>query len=713
MIGILNLSGRRRLPLIRQAEGAECGLASIAMVAAFHGHEVDLATMRLKFGLSLKGMTLKTLTDIAAAIGLGARAVRCEPDELSDLRMPAILHWGTNHFVVLKRMRGRKAVIHDPAMGACTVDADELSKHFTGVALELLPSHNFRPKRETNPLKLGSLISLSPDTMRALLQAVVLSLVIEMLVIAGPFYMQLVIDQAVMKGDTGLLALLAMCFSVVLVFRILALTFRGLTLQFVSRVLSFEMQARVFSHLLRLPLEWFHKRQVGDVQSRFHAIQPIQNFLSNGALAGALDGVLGSIVLVLMFYYSWQLAAIVLVSVGLYALLRTTTLRLQRRLAGDLIVAQANESTRFLESLRAAETIKAGSAEVVRDVQQRNAMAKTANASIRSGNVDIGYVSAEQMLTGATDILIIYVGAAAVMRGDLSIGMLTAFLAYKGQFFTRITNLVEQAISWRLLDLQLERLSDIALTPKEPRIDSGGYDGPLNGAVDCRGLTFQYAFGEAPVLAGVDLSIAPGEYVAITGPSGCGKSTLLKLLIGLYTPSLGQVFIDGRPLSQWNPRAVRRHIAVVSQDDQLLSGSIAENIGFFDEGLDFEQVRACARVARIHDDIMAMPMAYESLVGDMGSSLSGGQKQRLLIARALYRRPRILVLDEGTSHLDVENEKAINAALAVLPITRIVVAHRPETIRSAARVLRFERGRLLCDEAQRSEAAAVGGNAEA
>jgi ATP-binding cassette subfamily B protein RaxB len=687
---ILNLSGRRRLPVVRQAEAAECGLASVAMVAGFHGHDVDLSTMRRRFGISIKGMTLRTIVDVAAELGLGARPVRCEPEELCQLRTPAILHWGTNHFVVLKRASSRRAVVHDPALGSVSLPAAEVSRKFTGVALELTPNSAFQRTRERNPLKLGTLLSLEGGITRGLIQTVLLSVLLELLVLAAPFYLQFVIDEAILKSDLGLLNALALVFGLLLVFRVGAMTLRGLSTQFVSSVLSFDMKGRLFNHLVRLPLDWFHKRQVGDVQSRFGALRAIQAFVAQGALTGILDGLLGTVILVFLCAYSTALALLVLGSIAAYVLLRLGTFQLTKRFAADAIMTDAREQTRFLETLRAAETIKASGSENVRETQYRNSVGATINSQIRSGNINLGYVGADQLLNGLTDILVVYLGARAVLAADMTVGMLTAFLAYKGQFVARFTNLVEQVFAWRLLDLQLERLSDIALTPKEQRLDHGGHDAKIVGHVECRGLGFRYAFGEAPVFSNLSFAIRPGECVAIVGASGCGKTTLAKLLTGLYTPVAGEVLVDGKPLSKWSNRALRSQISYVSQDDQLLAGSIAENIALFAEDVDLERVKACAGLARINDEIMAMPMGYESLVGDMGSSLSGGQKQRVLIARALYRLPRILIMDEGTAHLDVENERAVTAALSELPITRIVIAHRPETIAAADRVIQLD-----------------------
>ena len=691
-VPFLNFSGLRRLPLIRQAESAECGLACLAMVAGFHGYITDLPTLRRQHSMSLKGATLKSLMDTALRMGLGSRALRCELQELSAVRAPAILHWGMAHFVVLKQASRTGVVIHDPAEGERRVPLAEASRLFTGVALELTPTAGFVRKRERNILQLSSLARIGPELLGGLVQAVLLSLIIELCVLAAPFYMQFVIDEAILKGDAGFLTAIAVGFATVTVFNVGASALRGLTLQYVSSTLSFDMQAKTFQHLLNLPLDWFHKRQVGDIQSRFHSIQAIKQFIAGGAISALLDGVLSLFIVALMFYYSAKLGGIALATVGLYALLRVASLQLSRRVAGDYLVNEARESTRFLETLRAVQTIKAAGSEGAREALQRNAMAATLNSGIRSGNLNIGFSALNQGISGLADILIVFIGAKAVMSADLTMGMLTAFLAYQRQFVSRCTSLVESIISWRLLDVQLERVADIALSPRDRDASVGGHEAVVEGRVELQQVLYRYAPGEPEVLRGVSMVIEPGEFVAVVGPSGCGKSTLIKILAGLYKPSFGEVRIDGQPLARWSPRALRAQVAVVSQDDCLLQGTLAENIAGFDEGIDMARVRLCAQLAQIHADIERMPMGYESLVGDMGSTLSGGQKQRVLIARALYQRPRILILDEGTSHLDVDTERAVNAALSALSITRIVVAHRPDTIRAAGRVVSLQGG---------------------
>jgi ATP-binding cassette subfamily B protein RaxB len=282
------------------------------------------------------------------------------------------------------------------------------------------------------------------------------------------------------------------------------------------------------------------------------------------------------------------------------------------------------------------------------------------------------------------------------MDGSITVGLLFAFLAYKGQFTARAQGLYETFVQWRMLDLHSDRIADIALNPVERGIDSalGGLP-EMKGGVSITGLSFRYAPYQPMVFEGVTLRIEPGEFVAITGPSGSEKSTFIKVLCGLYPPVSGTVAIDDINIATWGPRTVRQNIGVVLQDDELISGSIAENVSFFADTIDMDWVWTCLEMAGIADDIRNMPMRTETFVGDMGSSLSGGQKQRVLLARAFYRRPKILILDEATSHLDVAREKQINEAIKGLVVTRIVIAHRPETIASADRVLVLSGGRIV------------------
>lgn len=684
---ILNIGGPRKVPLLRQAESGECGLACVGMVASFHGYVTDLTTLRREYPVSNKGATLADIIAIASHVGLGARAVRCEVEELRNLRVPAILHWNMNHFVVLIQADDRRIIIHDPASGRASCSPDSVSKNFTGVALELSPTARFQRRHERRPVRLDSLMKFDGTTWKALFQGLVLSLLLQFFVLTGPFFMQLVIDEAILKSDLSLLAAVAAGFALLKIFEVVTTAFRSLVFQFVSNLMTFDMKARLFHHLLRLPLAYFHRRHIGDIQQRFQSLQPICDLVISGVIAAIIDGALALSVGALLFAYSPLLALIVIGAIALYTGFRLSFLEMTRRVAGDLLVAQAKESTRFLETIRAMQAIKVAGAEAPREGLWRNHAAASINAGFRAGNVNIGWAAISQLILAMSTILTVYIAASATIAGHMTVGAVTAFLAYKGQLEQRLIALVEQWINWRLLDVHLERVSDIALHDREQNIDAPILQRRLEGRVDLIDVKFRYAPFEPEILKGVDLRIEPGEFVAITGPSGSGKSTLLKVLAGLYQPTSGGVQFDGLPLSSWGPRSIREQVGIVMQDDTLLAGSIAENIAFFVDNIDMMRVIEAAKLACIDDEIQCMPMGYRSLVGDMGSSLSGGQQQRVILARALYGRPRLLIMDEGTAHLDVPVERQINGKLKSLSITRIVVAHRTDTIVTADRVI--------------------------
>lgn len=694
-MAILNLSGMKRVSLLRQSEAAECGLACIAMVAGAYGYESDLATLRTRFPVSLKGARLTDLIEISSKLGLGARAIRCEPDELSQIRCPAILHWNMNHFVVLIQSSKSHITILDPAVGKRTVSLPDVSKHFTGVALELTPSADFKRKKDRNPIRLSSLVKLDRSGWKAIAQGLVLSVFLQVFILLGPYYMQLVIDEAILKGDASLLVAIATGFAILKLFEAVATILRGLVLQFFSSLLAFDMEASLFRHMIRLPLTYFHRRHVGDIQQRFQSLEPIRNFIASGAIAALIDGVLAIFLGIIIFLYSASLGSVVVAFVIVYTLLRMGFLSLSKRLSGDLLVAEAKENTKFLETLRTMQTIKVAGAEDARESQWRNLAADSLNAQIRVGNINIGYSAISQTLLGLSNVLVVYLAASQALGGAMTIGMITAFVAYKAQLEQRLMALLEQYIQFRLLDVHLERVSDIALQPKERGLMASSNHASFKGSVSLVGVDFRYSPFEPYILRGASLQILPGEFVALAAPSGAGKSTLLRLLLGLYHPTQGDILYDGRRADSWAISELRRQMGVVMQDDTLLAGSIEQNISLFDDKPDHDRIRQACEIAAIHDDIQSLPMGYRSLVGDMGNALSGGQQQRLVLARALYRQPKLLVMDEGTSALDVDTERRINERLRHFSITRIIASHRPETLAAADRVVGIRDGKLF------------------
>jgi len=688
--------GRSRVPLLLQTEAAECGLASLAMVAAFYGLHTDMPTLRQRFSLSLKGATMVDLTRMAGQMNLNPRALRAELEHLPQLQLPCVLHWDLNHFVVLAGIRRGKAVIHDPARGVRHLSMEEVSKHFTGVVLELTPAAEFEPRTERQSVSLRQLLGRVTGLKRSLLQVFALALALEVFMLLSPFFMQWVVDSVLVGADRDLLVTLGLGFGLLVFIQVATGAIRSWSVLYLSATLNLQWLSNVFAHLMRLPVSWFEKRHTGDVMSRFGAIQQIQQTLTTSFIEVVLDGLLVVLTLAMMSIYNGTLTAIAVGSVVAYAALRWAFFKPLRSATEEAIIHDAKKASHFLESLRGVQSIKLFNRQQDRQARFMNLVVDAMNANIATRKLDLMFGVLHKLVFGLERVAVVWVGALLVLDRNFSVGMLFAFIAYKEQFALRVSGLIDKAVELKMLKLQGERLADIVLTAPEtevlvpPRAD-------VSARLELRGVGFRYSDSEPAVLKSVNLLIEPGESVAIVGPSGCGKTTLLKLILGIHEPQAGEVRVGGVPLAHLGLRIWRDMIGTVMQDDQLFAGSIIDNVSFFDAKPDLAWVEECARVAAVHDEVLAMPMGFHTLIGDMGTSISGGQKQRLLLARALYKRPKILLLDEATSALDVDRERLVNLAVKQLHLTRVIVAHRPETIASASRVIVLKDGRVAQD----------------
>ncbi|MEW5683130.1 MAG: peptidase domain-containing ABC transporter [Pseudomonadota bacterium] len=679
--------------MIYQSEAAECGLACIAMVANHHGHQLDLTTLRNRYSVSLKGANLQQLMQLSNQLGLTPRALKLDLDDLKNLRTPCILHWEMNHFVVLKKVHRNGITILDPAMGERRLSLAEVDKAFTGVALELSPSNEFKKIDERVRLGLTAFWTKVQGLVPSLVKLFVLSLLLQVFVLAAPYYTQLVVDEVLVSQDEPLLVVLALGFGLLMLLQVITQTLRGWVVLHLGSVMSVQMASNLMRHLLHLPLSFFEKRHMGDVVSRFGSLNSVRELLTNSLVEGVIDGIMAIAVLVMMYLYSPQLSLVVGIAVLIYALLRWALYRPLHQLTEASIVASAKEQSNFMETVRGMQSIKLFGLQTQRLNIWQNRFAEAVNQSYRLGKWQISYSTINQLLFGVENVLVIYLAALAVMAGDISVGMLFAFVAYKNQFTSRTAALIDKVVEIKMTKLHLDRLADIALTDKED--EGSASDGrELSGQLSLSNISFRYASNDPLLFNGLKLEVQAGENVAIIGPSGSGKTSLMKIMLGLLPAENGKVEVDGVDIRHLGLRHYRSQIAAVMQDDQLMSGTLAENISFFDSQMDMQQVMACAQLAGIHQDIAAMQMGYNALVGDMGSSLSGGQKQRLLLARALYRKPKILFMDEATSHLDVQLEHYVNQAIKQLNMTRIIVAHRPETIINAQRIMQLHNGQL-------------------
>ena len=685
---------------ILQTESSECGLACLAMVADHFGFHSDLTELRRQFSVSLKGATLTQIMRHATSMQLAVRPLRLEVEDIPQLKLPCILHWNLNHFVVLKKvkrsLRGKLTLILlDPAVGERRVTEQEVFQHFTGVALELTPSASFVTKEKTKQIAIRDLTGHIVGLRRALVQVLMLALALEIFAIISPLFNQFVIDEVIVSGDREMLKILVFGFALLLVTQTAIGLARSWFLMRWSIDVGFQWSTRVFSHLTRLPVSFFEKRHLGDVVSRFGSLSAIQSTLTSLFVESALDGLMALLALGMMILYSAKLSLFVIAGVVLYAMLRWAFYQPLREASQERLILASKESSNFLETIRAITPLKLFGREVERCARWQNLKQDVINRDVKTQKLGVLFKVSNTAIFGVQGLIVFYIGAGLVMENLLTIGMLMAFSSYAGTFSGRIFSLIDLFVNVRMLSLHAARLADIVLEPAEAESKFETEVSRIQASIRLKNVKFRYADGEPWVLDNVNLYIPAGQSIALVGPSGCGKTTLCKIILGLLSPTEGEILIDQIPISQLGLRAYRGLVGTVMQDDVLLAGSILDNISFFDAQTNSDYVEKCAKLAAIHDDIVAMPMGYQTLVGDMGSSLSGGQKQRVLLARALYKRPKILALDEATSHLDIQNEQKVNHALSQLHLTRIMVAHRPETINAAERVVAIETGQIV------------------
>ena len=548
---LLRFGRSSHLPMVRQVEASECGLACLAMVAGFHGFIADLQVLRRRFPISGQGTNLSTLIEIAGRLDLGSRALKVDLDALKQLQTPCILHWDLNHFVVLKSLSGRKATIHDPAAGVRHLKLAELAQHYTGVALELTPTETFTPDTQVQRMPLSALWSRITGLKRSFVQILFLSLLLQLFVVVAPFYVQTVVDDVVLRNDTGLLVVLATGFGLLLVVEVGTNALRSLVILHLASRLHLQLAANLFRHLLRLPMDYFQRRHLGDVLSRFSSIDAVKEILTTGLVSALVDGVMALVTLIAMFIYDSRLSCIVLAILALYIAVRLTLYRPLRRLTEESIAAAAATDSSLIESIRAIQTIKLFQREQERQGHWQNRLAQAMNKDIGIARLGIGYEVANKFLFGAENILVVYFAALAVMGNALSLGMFFAFMSYKQRFIGAMDSLVSQLIEIKMLGVHLQRIADIAYTTPErqaePAPQAPGDTHKLRGRIELRSISCQYSEFDAPVFRQLSFQVRPGDTVAITGPSGCGKTSLLKIMMGLINPTEGEILAGCAP----------------------------------------------------------------------------------------------------------------------------------------------------------------------
>lgn len=688
MINQLDMRWRRRVPVIHQTETSECGLACLAMICGHFGKNIDLISLRRKFNLSARGANLAGINSIAEQMGMVTRALSLELDELGALKTPCILHWDFSHFVVLVSVKRNRYVLHDPARGRRNVGLEEMTRYFTGVALEVWPGSEFSEETTQNRIQLRSLINSIYGIKSTLAKIFCLSVVIEAINLVMPVGTQLVMDHAIPAGDRGLLTLISAGLMFFILLRAATGMLRAWSSLVMGTLINVQWQSGLFNHLLRLPLAYFERRKLGDIQSRFGSLDTLRATFTTSVVGAIMDSIMVVGVFVMMLLYGGYLTWIVLGFTTVYVLIRLVTYGYYRQISEETLVRGARASSYFMETLYGIATVKIQGMAERRGTHWLNLKIDAINSGIKLTKMDLFFGGINTFVAACDQVAILWLGTSLVIDNQMTIGMFVAFGSFRGQFSDRVASLTNFLLQLRMMSLHNERIADIALHEKEekkPELDIVADMTPVS--LETTDLSYRYDSQSAPVFSGLYLSVTPGESVAITGTSGAGKTTLMKVLCGLFEPDSGKVLVNGTDIRQLGINNYHRMIACVMQDDRLFSGSIRENICGFSEEMDEAWMIECARASYIHDVIMKMPMGYETLIGELGEGLSGGQKQRIFIARALYRRPGILFMDEATSSLDTESERFVNVAIRNMNITRVIIAHRETTLRTVDRTI--------------------------
>ncbi|MFI7463934.1 peptidase domain-containing ABC transporter [Nonomuraea sp. NPDC049646] len=695
------------MPVLLQNTDTECGAACLAMVLCHHGHRTTLQQVAERLQVGRDGLSAKAVVDGARDHGLKARAFSLAPEDLARVPLPAVAHWEFNHFIVVERWSPDRVDVVDPGHGRRRLTPEEFGAGFTGVLLVFEPGEGFRrgTTSAAGAWRREFVRTLFRRRRGLLAQLIAASLLLQVLGLALPMFSQLLLDSIVPRRAVDVLPLLGVCVLLAGAAQLVIGYLRAALLVAVRARADQELTESLVGHLVALPYRYFQQRGKGDLVTRAGSVSTLGDILTGQVVAALLDGPLavGYLVLVYLWDPVFGLALTGLAVLQTVLLLATTS-RIATLTRQELTALSASQ-TSLIQTITGIETLKASGAEKRAVDQWSSHFARQLDADVRAGLTRGLLESALAAIRVTAPLGLLWLGAWRVLDGQLTVGALVALNAIALGALTPLGSLMTGLQSLQQAGAHFDRLSDILASEPEP---SNGIEVlRLRGAVELRGVSFRHDPRAPWTVRDVSVSIRPGQKVALVGASGSGKSTLARLLLALHTPVHGEIRYDGVPAAELNLRTLRRQFGVVTQDPSLFSGSIRENIALNEPGASLERVVAAARLAALHDEIMDMPMGYETMLTD-GGGLSGGQRQRLALARAVLSRPKVLLLDEATSNLDSATEAAIEANLSRLVQTRIVIAHRLSTVRDADLILVIDAGRVV-QRGTHDELTAMGG----
>nr|HEX4312385.1 peptidase domain-containing ABC transporter [Kofleriaceae bacterium] len=684
----------RAIPFVQQLEWADCGAASLAMVLGYHGKHLDLDRVRTALSISRDGVSARAILDGAAQLGLAGRALKVDLDDLAELPRATILHWDLSHYVVFDRVIGDVVRIVDPATGERDVTWDEVSRCFTGVALELVPRADFAKEKAAKGHAAKTYLRELFAEKALFARVVTVSLVMRLFALVLPLVTGLVIDWVVPRADLDMLWVVLGSVVGILGLQAVCTLMRAHLLLSLRTTLDGRITLGFLDHLVSLPIGFFQRRSAGDLMMRVGSNATIRELITSQTLAAVIDGVFVATYAIVIFAVSAQLGVLAVGLATVEILLWFAVRPKNRRYLSQDIERQAKAQSYLVQMLAGMETLKCAGAESGAVERYSNLYADCLDMSIKRGRLAGTLEAFHSTMAQLAPMVILAVGAHAVITGSLSLGTMLAMSTLATSLFGPLTNLVQSLVQLQVVRTYAERIEDVRRAAPE-RDPEKVYAAPaLAGGVSLSHVSLRY--GDGPlVVDDVSLDIKPGMSVALVGPSGSGKTSLLNLIAGTVTPVKGVVKFDGRALGELDVRAVRQQIGIVPQHPYIFGASLRENIALTAPEASVERIQRAAATAALDADIAKMPMGLDTVVSDGGASLSGGQRQRIALARAVLREPCMLLLDEATSALDTATEARVTGNLRALCATRVVVAHRLSTVANADLIVVMDKGKIV------------------
>ncbi|NLB94643.1 MAG: cyclic nucleotide-binding domain-containing protein [Armatimonadetes bacterium] len=689
----------RRYPVLLQVSETDCSAACLAMVLRYYKKHVSITRLRELAHVGREGASLHSVAEAAESLGFHARAVQTTYENLQKVELPAIAHWEGYHYILVYEVRPDRVVVADPAVGLRKMSREEFLKGWTGYLLILTPTPKLEGVEETKT-SLGRFLPILKPYRRLLLEIFLASLVLQLFGLATPIFTQVIVDKVLVHQSVSMLNLMLAGMLLIALFQTATMGVRQYLLVHTTRRIDLEMVVTFYNHVLSLPLRYFEQRKVGDILKRFHENATIRELLTGRAIGVVLDGVMVVVYLALMFYYNATLTWVTLAFVPFFVILALVITPILRKQYRESFERNSEAESQLVEAVTAINTIKAMAAERPTRWKWEGLMVRALNVEFRSAITTMLLSASGNVLQNLQRIFLLWFGAHLVIEGRLTVGQLMAFNVLVGNVTGPILSIIDLLDDFQQANIALERLTDVYDTKPEEDLAKKApiHLPPLRGHIVFQNVTFRYPTRpDKNALQNINLEIHPGQTVALVGRSGAGKTTFASILLRMHAPSEGKVYLDGYDLEQVSLSSLRSQVGVVPQEVTLFSGTIRENIAFGQPNAPLDEVVGAAMLAGAHDFITVLPLGYETVIGERGQSLSGGQRQRIAIARALFKKPRILIFDEATSALDNESERAIQQNLDKIlkDRTTFIIAHRLSTVRNADLIVVLDQGVIV------------------